>query len=96
MSEYELKYHRFGDRAILIVWPQEINRDILMDMLSFKAILQEAFENLILHHTYHSLCIQLDQIQNRTVMMQAFKKLYENHHENVKTKLPKVGNPCML
>ncbi len=56
---FKLTYKSFGERAILIEWPQRIDENILNDILIFKSkISNKNIEQLLeLKHAYNSLLI---------------------------------------
>ena len=62
MAAYNLTYKPFGERAILIEWPQVINEAILEDIINFKEkILNFNIESLVeLKSAYCSLLISYD------------------------------------
>ncbi|MEJ2113323.1 MAG: 5-oxoprolinase subunit PxpB [Flavobacteriaceae bacterium] len=59
MADFELTYKPFGERSILIEWPNRIDENILKDILSFKQIIEkELFKCIIeVNHAYNSILI---------------------------------------
>lgn len=59
MKDYELTYHRFSERSILVQWPNEIDKNTLNDVLVFKNhILNSSIkESLQINNTYSSILI---------------------------------------
>lgn len=58
MDNYTLEIKKFGDRAVLLEWPEEISEQILLDILRFRdhlrTVLQEGWE---ICGIYHSLTV---------------------------------------
>lgn len=59
MKDFELTYHRFSERSILIQWPDEIDNHILNDVLLFKNHLLNSCDKQILqiNYAYSSILI---------------------------------------
>lgn len=59
MSEYELQYKPFGERSILIEWPQIISNNVLNHVLSYKYNLEnyDFKENVYIKSAYNSILI---------------------------------------
>ncbi|MDP4680899.1 MAG: 5-oxoprolinase subunit PxpB [Cyclobacteriaceae bacterium] len=78
MKHYELTYHPFGNRAILIEWPQEINEDILNDITAFKNVIEQDDFNDIeeVVPAYASLTLFLIKIKNEDKTIERLKELY--------------------
>lgn len=81
MGRYQPAYKQFGERSILIEWPQEIHENILMEVLAFKKIIQESYikQKVYIKSAYNSLLITydftIDKIYNEK---SALKSLYEH------------------
>lgn len=62
---YQLTYKSFGERSILIEWPQTIDEQILQDLLNFKnSILKQNIQNLkSVTHAYASLLVVFNEDQ---------------------------------
>ncbi len=45
MAAFNLKYMRYGERSILIEWPADIRKDILNDIIRFKALISKKLEH---------------------------------------------------
>ena len=78
MKNYELIYRQFGTQAILIEWPQHINRDILDDMLAFQKIIasslyQEVEESV---PAYASLTLFFKEVHDQSKLIERLKELY--------------------
>lgn len=43
MRSFELNYRPYGSHALLLQWPKEIHKEIVEDLLAFKAIISKAF-----------------------------------------------------
>lgn len=78
MHNYKLTYKPFGERAILIEWPQEINEAILYDVLAFKKVLKsEAYQDII--QAYCSLTIVYKHpIKEFLKEVEGLKNTYKN------------------
>lgn len=75
----DLQYKPFGNQAILIEWPKEINTSILNDLLSFKTKIEaqqtHAIQDLI--SGYNSLTIiYKEEIISFETEVESLKKLY--------------------
>lgn len=59
MSDFKLQYKPFGERSILIEWPQIISRKTLKDVLLYKSKLQnyQFKEKVYVKHAYNSILI---------------------------------------
>jgi len=51
MPKYDINIKDFGDRAILIEWPQRIDERILDDIISFSKHLEVVLTNSLLDYT---------------------------------------------
>lgn len=60
--QYQLLYKRFGEHAILIQWPEQIDKDILTDVLDFKKKLTNHYNNssVQINHAYNSILIDYE------------------------------------
>ncbi len=80
MTNYNLTYHRFSERAILVQWPPGISEPVLKDVLSFKnRLLDHGIEQIVeVNHAYQSLLvIYHDTIDNLNSTVSALKEQYE-------------------
>ncbi|GAA4282269.1 5-oxoprolinase subunit PxpB [Gaetbulibacter aestuarii] len=80
-------YKPYGDPAILVEWEKKIDRNILMDILSLKAEIQNSnIKQIIeLKHTYNSLIISYDsKIINLNHEIAYIDKIYNNTKKQVK------------
>jgi len=95
LSQYNLTYKPFGNRAILIEWPIEIDEKILKDILEFKnCILKNSIKVIVdVINTYNSLTIiygtTIENIYNEFLTL---KRLYVNQdtQKKLKSKLWKI------
>lgn len=61
MSDFNLTYKAFGNKAILIEWPHKISEIILYDILSFKQRIKNNYTHFIdISTAYNSLTIYLN------------------------------------
>lgn len=77
----------YGDRAILVTWESKIDRDILMDILNFKAKIEKSdIKQIIeLKHTYNSLIISYNsKITNLNEEIANIDKIYNKAGKPVK------------
>lgn len=60
---YQLTYKPFGERSILIEWPQKTHKDILTDVLNFKSNIQKSSSKPIsqVNHAYNSLLVTYEE-----------------------------------
>lgn len=67
----------FGQDAILLIWPQDINVDYHRDVLRYEAVLGQEFEADILEMipAYQSLMLVLHEGVNQEVLMTEIKRL---------------------
>ena len=89
MSRFELTYKRYGDRSILIEWPQKIDRNILIDVLSFKkSITKSNIKELVyINNAYNSLLITYNSyIENIYNVISVLKSLYSQQSQHLEFK----------
>lgn len=80
---FKLTYKPFGERAVLIEWPTEINEAILADIISFKEnIIKSNIKSLVeLNSSYNSLLIIYDYfIKNFTNEISIIDKIYRTKY----------------
>ena len=75
---YNLNYHRFNSKSILISWPNLINDDVLFDVLSFKKSIQLTNKALVdVINAYNSLLVVYDKsIDNIYDEIESLKLVY--------------------
>lgn len=96
MEDFELTYHRFSERSILVQWPHKIDENLLNDVLNFKNHLQNLDIESILYvnNTYNSILISykftIDNIYNEFSRLKThyFERKMENKHESKLWKIP--------
>ncbi|SHH47211.1 5-oxoprolinase subunit PxpB [Winogradskyella jejuensis] len=77
--KYNLKYSRFGERSILIEWPQFIDENMLQDILNFKKCIQKLYieQKVEIINTYNSILISCEfTIENINDEMLHLSSLY--------------------
>lgn len=82
--KYNLSYKLYGERAVLIEWPQEISENILKDVLSFKLKIEKFNLKQILEvkQSYCSLLVIYDFcIENLKPEISTIKKIYDKKSE---------------
>ena len=86
MIDY-LTYSVFGEQAILINWPQEINPKIREDIYLFDTKIKDIFSDIITETVvaYTSLTLFIPPHINKTELIQKLKKLYLSEQKNLKT-----------
>ena len=64
MTNFKLKYKRYGERSILIEWPSEIDTEILQDILIFKETIERSIFKVIIEikSAYNSILISYKNI----------------------------------
>lgn len=84
MHSFKLTYKQFGERAIVIEWPESIDQAILENRVNFEKLIREQaiseFSNTIedIVPAYHSLTIIYSQaISKFSNKVQLFKMLYQ-------------------
>ena len=86
---FEISFKPYGDRAILVEWPQEINEPILYDLLDFKNKLDSFYgkQSVQINSAYNSILITYDNvIDNYNEVIVGLKTLYESDAETVDLK----------
>ena len=80
MRPYKLTYKRYGERAILIEWPPQIDENILEDIINFKNKIVNYNIKVIVDviNTYNSLTIiyytTIDNIYNEILTLKSIYK----------------------
>lgn len=84
---YQLTYKPFGERSILIEWPQNIHKDILTDVLNFKSKIQDNSSKSIsqVNHAYNSLLVTYEEFVIRFKSeIEDLKRIYKTDKFNAK------------
>lgn len=79
---YELTYKSFGERAILVEWPADIDLDIIKDIIDFKESIKQnnIKEILELKIAYNSLLVVYDKsIEDAESNMAIIDKIYRTN-----------------
>ena len=79
LTDFKLTYKRFGDRSVLIEWPQEIDKKTLQNVLRFKEVLKNHYikREVYINNAYNSLLINYDcSIENIYNEISILKTLY--------------------
>ncbi|WP_298238114.1 5-oxoprolinase subunit PxpB [uncultured Algibacter sp.] len=84
---YELTYKPFGEHSILIEWPSIIDKDILLDIISFKEIIKKNNIKVVIEVriSYNSLLVIYEL--NEFVLessVQELKNIYASFREQIK------------
>lgn len=91
LEKFELTYKPFGERSILVEWPQEINEKILKDVQGFRNKLENSNDESIVevNSTYNSLLVIYNVTINRFYdKFGALKSIYsKNFIDNIKSKV---------
>lgn len=88
MNKYKLKYKPLGSIAVLIQWPQEIDKDILKNISLFRSKIQSDVGEYILDTvpTYCSLTVFFDTSKIRySSMVRDLKEIYEVKNQKLLT-----------
>ncbi|MBD0822972.1 5-oxoprolinase subunit PxpB [Aestuariibaculum marinum] len=83
---YNLAYKPYGERAILIEWPQEINENILRDVLDFKSKIEKLCLKQILEikQSYCSLLVVYGFVlKNYDLEVSTINKIYNTEIEAI-------------
>ncbi|WP_430467987.1 5-oxoprolinase subunit PxpB [Winogradskyella ouciana] len=81
---YNLKFSRYGERAILIEWPAIIDEKILKDILNFKNNIKKYIikQKVKVINTYNSILINYDfTIDNINDEISSLKTMYNEQNE---------------
>jgi inhibitor of KinA len=87
LGTYKLTYKPFGERAILVEWPQVIDKAILKDIIHFKEkIRNNSIKSLVeLKSAYNSLLIVYDDsIKNFKAEMTRIDEIYRTNKATIK------------
>ena len=79
MPAFELTYHHYSERSILVSWPPEISKDILNDVLAFKSSIENSNIKQILqvNNAYNSILVVYEfTIDNINDEISSLKALY--------------------
>ena len=79
MSNFQLTYKPFGERSLLIEWPNKINENILNDVLGYKSAIEKYYikQNIYIKSAYNSILITYDYtIENIYNEISVLKELY--------------------
>lgn len=79
METFQLTYKPYGERSILVEWPQKIDESILHDLLGFKLKVKNHFveSKIEVKSAYNSLLISYEfTIENINDEISALKSLY--------------------
>jgi len=88
LNKYKLKYKPLGSIAVLIQWPQEIDKDILKNISLFRSKIQSDVGEYILDTvpTYCSLTVFFDTSKIRySSMVRDLKEIYEVKNQKLLT-----------
>ena len=88
MRDFDLTYHRFSERSILVQWPQKIDKNILDDVLLFKKhILNSSIKQILyVNNAYNSILISYKStIDNINDEFLALKSLYSTRVSLIKS-----------
>ncbi|MBL7473372.1 5-oxoprolinase subunit PxpB [Robertkochia sediminum] len=82
MQNFELKYRPFGERALLIEWPEEISENILTDIMAFSRRIAEAMPTLERVPAYNSLTLISREPMEAEDLTAGLRKLYDEKSGN--------------
>ena len=68
MTRYNLRFRAYGERSILIEWPQEINKNILKNILKFKEVIEKYYikQKVYIKFSYNSILVSYDNTIDNT------------------------------
>jgi inhibitor of KinA len=73
----KFEFKKFGEKALLLQWPDEISEEILFDILKLKKALEKKYTKLKLSNAYNSLLIDVDYGQENISPIE-IEKIYKN------------------
>ncbi|WP_136481279.1 5-oxoprolinase subunit PxpB [Cognatitamlana onchidii] len=78
MSNFLLTFKSFGENAVLIEWPKEIDETILKDVLHFKSKIEASLGTDVkeVRSAYQSLLVVYDRAINHTKCIPRLKQIY--------------------
>ncbi|MDF1695732.1 MAG: 5-oxoprolinase subunit PxpB [Saprospiraceae bacterium] len=81
MGSFPIQIKRFGEHALLIEWPHEINETILDEIISFTPRIIAHFDSTLINHVsgYNSLLIQFENTVELESKYIEIKKMYDSH-----------------
>lgn len=83
MIKFDLSYKPFGEKAILIEWPSEINEEVLNDIVTFKGEIEKNIQLQDLIIGYNSLMLVYKfVIEKITNKIDFLDKLYQQKKES--------------
>ncbi len=82
-KDYTLTYRPYGESALLIEWPQQIDEDILEDILLYKKALQaQQFSDLTdIVGAYASITLFFSAPHHLPRLLDTLKQCYHNRHQ---------------
>jgi len=86
---FNLRYKPFGERSILIEWPERIDENILKDIIRFKDLIHENKIKVIveLKLAYNSLLVVYDSVcrnfENDVIFLKKLYKISKIEHDNM-------------
>ena len=86
LNKFNLKYHLFGDKAVLIEWPALIEERILNDILSFKETVNNQFSNIETISAYNSLTLIFNETINFQSIENELKQIYKSTDQSLPVK----------
>lgn len=84
MNLFTLKYIRFGERSLLIEWPQKICKEILKDILQFKSKIQKSKLSNDIRTSYNSMVVNFKKIDDELKTISDLKKVYSSKNLYIK------------
>ena len=85
MKNFSLLFKKFGQRTILVNWPNKVSEEILSDIISFKDALQTSLgSNFEYIPAYNSLTI-IDN-NKKPELQKLEKKIVSLYSKNINTK----------
>ena len=86
MVDFEISYQQYGEKAILITWPQFIDDDILQDIVAVKRVIIDHQESKLLDVTngYNSLLLLYKESFDVTTRIKEIKSIVTSRKRNTK------------
>ncbi|WP_224491189.1 5-oxoprolinase subunit PxpB [Robertkochia flava] len=86
MSLYELSYRPFGNKALLIEWPEQIEEDILNDIIGFRTAIANLYPDLEMVPAYNSLTLIASTPMDHDLLISDLVSLYARKEKMVVAK----------
>ena len=86
MQNFKLTFKPYGERSLLIEWPQKIDENTLQNVVDFKKVLQKYYikQRVYINNAYNSILVfYVDGIENIYDEISVLKALYDTNRSRV-------------